>query len=67
MRHPKLGSSAARVREIHSRHLAALRARDEEALAGALDAHFHFLEDAVAASLGRSWAELFAPDAQRHG
>jgi GntR family transcriptional repressor for pyruvate dehydrogenase complex len=65
MRHPMLGSSAARVREIHVQHLAALRARDPEALAEALDVHFRFLEEAVADSLGRPWAELFAPAAER--
>jgi GntR family transcriptional repressor for pyruvate dehydrogenase complex len=65
MRHPLLGSSAERVREIHSVHLAALRSRDPKALAKAIDTHFHFLEDAVADSLGRPWEELFGP--KRHG
>jgi GntR family transcriptional regulator, transcriptional repressor for pyruvate dehydrogenase complex len=67
MRHPMLGSSAARVKTIHQQHLAALRDRDPAALGEALDAHFHFLEDAVADRMGRPWDELFAIDAKRHG
>jgi GntR family transcriptional regulator, transcriptional repressor for pyruvate dehydrogenase complex len=63
LRHPQLRSSATRVRKIHTQHLDALRSRDRDELAVALDAHFHFLEDAVADSLKRPWAELFAPDA----
>jgi GntR family transcriptional repressor for pyruvate dehydrogenase complex len=51
---------AALVLEIHRRQLDAMRARDKDLLKGALDHHFHFLEDRLAKSLGRPWAELFA-------
>jgi GntR family transcriptional repressor for pyruvate dehydrogenase complex len=56
---------AALVLEIHQRQLNAMRARDGDLLAGALDYHFHFLEDRLAKSLGRPWAELFAEPQQQ--
>jgi GntR family transcriptional repressor for pyruvate dehydrogenase complex len=48
------------VRAIHRRQFDAMLARDPALLESALDHHFHFLEDRLARSLGRPWAELFA-------
>ncbi len=50
---------AARVYEIHRRQLDAMVACDEERLDRALDVHFRFLEDRLAKTLGRPWADLF--------
>jgi GntR family transcriptional repressor for pyruvate dehydrogenase complex len=52
---------AARVHKIHHRQLGAMVAGDEEALDRALNLHFRFLEEGLARSLGRSWAQLFGP------
>lgn len=53
-------SEASLVFEIHQRQLLAMRERDVEALAVALDQHFRYLEERFAASLRHAWAELFA-------
>lgn len=48
-----------RVLAIHERQLEAMRARDFEALAAALDVHFRFLEESFARELGKTWDEVF--------
>jgi len=48
---------------IHREQLDAMMARDSRLLDEVLDRHFHFLEDRLAASLGRSWSELFGAPA----
>ena len=48
------------VRTIHAKQFEAMLMRDRALLEQALDRHFHFLEDRLAHSLGRPWAELFA-------
>jgi GntR family transcriptional regulator, transcriptional repressor for pyruvate dehydrogenase complex len=53
-------SEASLVFGIHERQLLAMRSRDADALAVALDEHFRYLEERFAASLRHSWAELFA-------
>lgn len=50
---------AQRVYLIHRGQLDAMKARDVAELNRELDRHFHFLEDRIAASLGRTWDELF--------
>jgi GntR family transcriptional regulator, transcriptional repressor for pyruvate dehydrogenase complex len=51
---------AALVHRIHRRQLDAMASRDPRLLDKALDVHFHFLEDRFAASVGRTWADLFS-------
>jgi GntR family transcriptional repressor for pyruvate dehydrogenase complex len=63
IRHERLGAEAGRVVQLHSEHLEALLSRDPNAVATAVDAHLHFLEDMVAESLGRPWKDLFSPGA----
>ena len=58
---------AALVHRIHRRQLDAMAARDPAQLDRALDFHFHFLEDRVAQSLGKSWADLFGANSHRRG
>jgi GntR family transcriptional repressor for pyruvate dehydrogenase complex len=50
--------------EIHRRQLHAMRLKDFQALEQVLDEHFHQLEEAFAASLGRSWAQVFGAAAE---
>lgn len=45
--------------DVHRRQLAAMRARDLQALEAVLDQHFRLLEDAFAEGIGRGWSELF--------
>jgi GntR family transcriptional repressor for pyruvate dehydrogenase complex len=51
------------VYEIHRQQLEAMTARDADALALALDAHFRFLEERFAASIMQPWGELFGTPA----
>jgi GntR family transcriptional repressor for pyruvate dehydrogenase complex len=48
-----------RTLEMHVRQTAAMRKRDPATLAVVVDQHFRMLEEAYAAAIGRSWAELF--------
>jgi GntR family transcriptional repressor for pyruvate dehydrogenase complex len=50
---------AVETHAIHRDQLDAMRAHDAKALEEVLDVHYHFLEDRLAASLGRTWDELF--------
>jgi GntR family transcriptional repressor for pyruvate dehydrogenase complex len=49
----------ARVVDVHSRQVAAMRARDFPRLETVLDEHFRMFEEAYCAALGTDWASLF--------
>lgn len=49
--------------EIHRQQLDVMVARDEGSLDEVLNVHYHFLEDRIAASLGRNWEEMFGAPA----
>jgi GntR family transcriptional repressor for pyruvate dehydrogenase complex len=49
----------AHVVDVHSRQVAAMRARDLAALEPVLEVHFRMLEDAYCSALGKEWGGLF--------
>jgi GntR family transcriptional regulator, transcriptional repressor for pyruvate dehydrogenase complex len=49
----------AQVVEIHSRQVAAMRARDLVALEPVLEMHYRMLEDAYCSAIGKDWSQLF--------
>jgi hypothetical protein len=49
----------ARVVDVHSRQVAAMRARDFPRLETVLDEHFRMFEEAYCAALGTDWSSLF--------
>lgn len=51
-----------RTLDVHRRQLAAMRARDEDALAAVLDEHFRMLEESFAAGIGKRRDELFSEE-----
>jgi GntR family transcriptional regulator, transcriptional repressor for pyruvate dehydrogenase complex len=52
------------VVDVHSRQVAAMRARDLAALEPVLEAHFRMLEDAYCAALAKDWRQLFGRGVQ---
>jgi GntR family transcriptional repressor for pyruvate dehydrogenase complex len=50
---------AALTYKIHREQFDVMAARDAGSLDKVLDVHFHYMEDRLAASLGRSWADVF--------
>jgi GntR family transcriptional repressor for pyruvate dehydrogenase complex len=54
----------ARILDVHTRQLAAMRAGDEDALEAVLDEHFRMVEEESAARWGRSWEDVFAATAR---
>lgn len=52
----------AQVVDIHSRQVAAMRARDPAALGRILEVHYRMLEDAYCSALGREWRRLFGSE-----
>jgi len=55
----------AQILDIHSRQIAAMRARDLEALDPILDDHFRMLENAYCSALGTDWETLFGSSPAR--
>jgi len=59
--YPPSAAEHRRTLQVHRRQLAAMRARNLDAVRGVLDEHFRILEETVAARRGHSWEELFGP------
>ena len=58
----------AQIVDIHSRQVAAMRARDLSALEPVLNDHFRMLEDAYCSAIGAEWSALFgsSPACRHH-
>ena len=59
-------NAAADMSNVHSRQLAAMRARDVDSTLAALEQQFRFLEDRFAASMELTWEEQFLVSTPRH-